>query len=46
MHCFAQVIKKCADIFMLWRKVLKCGRNVVDFPNAANYKTLINFILC
>lgn len=45
MHCFAQVIKKSADIFMLLSKVLKCGRSVVDFPNVPNYKTLKNLVL-
>lgn len=46
MHCFLQVIKKCADIFMLLSKVLKCGRSVVDFPRVPNYESLKNLILC
>lgn len=47
VKCFVlpKLLKKCADIFVLWSKALKCGRYVVDFPNIPKYSAFKNLIL-
>lgn len=47
VKCFVlpKLLKKCADIFVLWSKALKFGRYVVDFPNIPNYSVLKHLIL-
>lgn len=54
VKCFVlpKLLKKCADIFVLWSKALKCGRYVVDFPNIQSIQlskisfclSLVNFL--